>query len=288
MNLHKDQSSGGRVDFHSHSRASDGLLSPSALAEAAVKIGLQGLALTDHDTVDGVAEFMAAAEAVGLKALGGVEISLEHEGTFHLLGYNVREGSQIPAALDKLKEFRQERNRQLWRKLQELGLRLDWTELMERSAGGQLGRPHFASLMVEKGYVASRQQAFDELLGKGRPAYVDKIRLSLAEGLAMLRQAGWAPVLAHPVSLGLEDEAWPNFLKSLLDQGLVGLETRHPSLGERQTDFFAELAESLGLVQTIGSDFHGPEKPYEGLSWALGRAPHLGWETVEKLRQRLN
>ncbi|MDL2226599.1 PHP domain-containing protein [Deltaproteobacteria bacterium OttesenSCG-928-M10] len=276
----------GRVDFHAHSTASDGDLTPSELVEAALAAGLAGLALTDHDTVDGLPEFMEAAARRGLKAFGGVEISLEHSGTMHLLGLNVNGGPEIPAALGSLKTFRVERNLKMQDRLGEMGYRLPWDQLLAKARGGQMGRPHFASLLMEKGYFKSREEVFDKLLGKGRPGYVDKKRLSPAEGLAMLRRAGWAPVLAHPVSLGLEADQWAAYIEYMADMGLVGLETRHPSLNQEQTEFFQGLARRFNLVETAGSDFHNRCKPLAGLEWVRGNSP-LGWEMLEGLRERM-
>ncbi|MDR1043937.1 MAG: PHP domain-containing protein [Candidatus Adiutrix sp.] len=278
--------SGGLVDLHSHSRASDGDLKPAELAARAREIGLAALALTDHDTVEGLEEFLAAGKALGLKALGGVEISLEHRGAFHLLGYDVLDGGGIPAALGELQKYRDERNRRMFNRLKALGYELSWERLLELSDGGQLGRPHFAAHLVERAYFDDRAQVFEELLAKGRPGYVDKIRLSQAEGLAMLRAAGWAPVLAHPSSLGLAAEDWPAFLAGLADQGLAGLEVYHPRLSPDESRFFQSLARRFKLAVTAGSDFHGDYNPEAGLNWVRQHSA-LGWEMVEELAGKL-
>ena len=276
----------GLLDFHTHSRASDGSLRPGRLAAAAAQAGLTALALTDHDTIDGVAEFLSVREASPLDLIGGVEISLEHTGTFHLLGLNVAGDAEIPAELDRLKVFRVERNLRLLDKIGRLGYRLPWEALLNISQGGQMGRPHFAALLVERGFFRTRDEVFDKLLGKGRPGYVDKIRLSPADGLAMIRAAGWAPVLAHPVSLGLTPGDWPAWLGRLKDDGLMGLEVYHPSQGPDQSAFFLDLARRFNLTPTAGSDFHGEDKPASPLGWTLKNSP-LGREMLEELRARL-
>lgn len=278
----------GPVDLHSHSTASDGSLSPRELAAAAAaEAGLAGLALTDHDTVDGLAEFLAAGRELGLSALGGVEISLEYAGTMHLLGYDVNQTSGIPAALTRLQTFRQERNLKMLDLLKRLGYHLDWDRLLELAGDGQMGRPHFAALLLEKGYFQSREEVFDQLLGKGRPGYVEKIRLSPEEGLAMVRRAGWAPVLAHPASLKLAPRDYPAVLDRLVEGGLVGLEAVHPSHSREQMDFFAGLARDFNLTATAGSDFHGANKPGIGLDW-VSSVSTAGWEMVERLREALD
>jgi len=283
----------GLVDLHAHSQASDGGLSPAHLAAAAAVAGLRVLALTDHDTVDGVAEFLAARDQAEMDLIGGVEISLEHPGTFHLLGLNVAGDAGIPAELDRLKTFRVERNLRLLDKIGRLGYRLSWEALLKAAQGGQMGRPHFAALLVERGFFRSSDEVFDKLLGKGRPGYVNKIRLSPGEGLAMIRAAGWAPVLAHPLSLGLSPEDWPACLGRLKDDGLVGLEVYHPSQGPEQTNFFLDLARRFNLIPTAGSDFHGglarrtnESAPVSALGWTVKNSP-LGLEVLAELRARL-
>ncbi|MDR2945124.1 MAG: PHP domain-containing protein [Candidatus Adiutrix sp.] len=272
-------------DFHTHSAASDGSLTPSELVAAAARAGLAGVALTDHDTVDGLEEFLAAAAAIGLTAVGGVEISLEHPGTMHLLGYNAAGGSGLPASLGRLKGFRLERNRELHEKLAGLGYSLDWERLLAKSGGGQLGRPHFAALLVEEGFFGSTKEVFDRLLGKGQPGYVDKKRMSVEAGLAVITEAGWAPVLAHPVSVTLDKAAWPQFLAGLKERGLAGLEVRHPNMNEEESAFFLKLAREMDLIPTAGSDFHGATKPDIGLDWALHH-DFFGGEVLEQLRNR--
>ncbi len=276
----------GLVDMHSHSTASDGGLSPTLLVAAALEAGLKGLSLTDHDTVDGLAELYKAGQGADLTVIGGVEISLEHSGTMHLLGYDVRRGREIPAALERLKTFRMERNLKMLDVLGRQGYYLAWDKLLEISGGGQLGRPHFAALLLEKGYFKSREEVFDKLLGKGRPGYVDKVRLSPEEGLTMLREAGWAPVLAHPTSLGLQAGQYPPLLARLADGGLMGLEVYHPSLNEEQSVFFLNLAKKMNLVPTAGSDYHGMHKPHINLDWVRAHSP-FGLEMVEELSARL-
>ena len=276
----------GRFDLHCHSTASDGTLSPTELARSAAEAGLTGVALTDHDTVEGVTEFLKAGLAVGLEAVGGVEISLEHPGTMHLLGYNVAGRPGIPEALERLKTFRVERNLKMLDLLGRQGYYLSWERLLEKSGGGQMGRPHFAALLLEKGYFKSREEVFDKLLAKGRPGYVDKVRLSPSEGLAMIRAAGWAPVLAHPVSLGLTAVEWPGLLTELTDGGLLGLEVLHPSHSVEQHEFFLSLARKFGLAPTAGSDFHGANKPAVTLKWSQTASPY-GREMVDRLRDKL-
>ncbi|UQZ90292.1 hypothetical protein C4J81_14200 [Deltaproteobacteria bacterium Smac51] len=276
----------GLVDLHTHSTASDGTLTPTEVVAEGVRAGLEVLALTDHDTVDGLSEFIEAGRQSGLEVYGGVEISLEHPATFHLLGYNLTGGAEIPSELERLKAFRDDRNRIMLDRINALGYDIEWSRLKELSGEGQLGRPHFATALMEKGYFQNRQDVFIKLLAKGQPGYVDKIRLSPAEGLAMVRAAGWVPVLAHPVSLELDPADWPGFMAELVDLGLAGVEVFHPNLDDEQSRFFRELSDRFNLVPTCGSDFHGANKPAIHLNWTRNNSG-LGRETIEMLRRSL-
>jgi predicted metal-dependent phosphoesterase TrpH len=187
--------------------------------------------------------------------------------------------------LEEIQLWRRERNLKLFARLADLGVKLDWGRLMEISAGGQLGRPHFARAMVEIGAVATLQEAFDKYMGKGRPAYVDKVRLGPESAIRLLREKGFAPVLAHPISLGLGPERWREVIPRWVDWGLAGLEAWHPDQDEDFTAFIVSLAEGHGLVATAGSDFHGANKPTP-LTWVKDRSP-LGLDVANKLRDKL-
>ncbi|MDR1920477.1 MAG: PHP domain-containing protein [Candidatus Adiutrix sp.] len=278
----------GLADFHSHSTASDGQLAPAALAAAAVAAGLKLLALTDHDTVDGLPEFLEAGSAVGVVALAGVEISLLYPGTMHLLGLNVGGAPGLPASLEALKAFRADRNRRMLEKLDQLGYHISRERLLEISGGGQTGRPHFAAALVESGCFQTSEDVFKKLLGRGGPGYVEKAKLAPERGLTMLREAGWAPVLAHPASLALsgESELAP-VIEKLVDHGLVGLEVYHPTHDRRQTALFSRLARRYGLTPTGGSDFHGPRKPQSPLGWTIEHSL-AGLDALDGLQRKMS
>jgi predicted metal-dependent phosphoesterase TrpH len=274
-----------RVDLHAHSTASDGTLSPRDLAFLGSRHGLAALALCDHDTVDGLPEFGAAGAELGFAAIGGVELSLEFVGTTHLLGLGVKARGGLPPTLEAVKGFRLERNLRLHERLAQVGVKIDWGRLLELSRGGQMGRPHFARAMCEAGYCRGLDEAFDRYLGKGRPAYVNKIRPSPEKALGLLRASGFAPVLAHPVSLGLSISEMGAFLPQWREWGLVGLEAFHPD----QTVDFGRQVQGLcrrhGLVATAGSDFHGANKRTP-LSWVRDHSP-LGLEVLAALAAAL-
>lgn len=278
------------MDLHTHTTASDGALAPGRLVEKAVSIGLKALAITDHDTVEGVSEAMARGREVGLEVISGVEISVEagSNRTFHLLGYFIDPGHQgLLSTLRDRQVARHRRNEMILRRLAGLGMPLDPAILAQCQGGGLLGRPHMAQAMVRHGYVASAEEAFAKFLAKGRPAYVEKFRLGPEDAVLALKQAGGVPVLAHPYTLNfetpLELEA---FVRTLVrEAGVMGIEVLHPDHGPEYEARFRFLARRYGLVMTGGTDFHGSTKPEVALGWGRGtlRVPYA-W--AEALRQR--
>ncbi|MDR1656207.1 MAG: PHP domain-containing protein [Deltaproteobacteria bacterium] len=275
-----------RLDLHTHSTASDGTFCPRDLIRLARRCHLAGLALCDHDTVDGLEEFIQAGSEFGLPAIGGVELSLEYIRITHLLGLGVKAVGESAPALKEIQKFRSERNNRLFEKLAGLGIRLDWERLLEFSHGGQLGRPHFARAMMEAGFVSNIQQAFDRYLGKGRPAYVDKVRLRPQQALEFLRKNGFAPVLAHPISLRLDKAQWLDVIPQWKEWGLIGLEAFHPDQEEDFRDFIIKMAKRFKLVVTAGSDYHGANKKTP-LTWVRDNSP-LGLEVITFLREALD
>jgi predicted metal-dependent phosphoesterase TrpH len=274
-----------RIDLHTHSTASDGTFTPRELIKLARFYRLAGLALCDHDTVEGTDEFQKAGQEFDFLAISGVEISLEFLGITHLLGLNLGQTAGSLAVLSNLQKLRVDRNQKIFDKLRELEFELSWDRIAEISGGGQVGRPHFARAMVEKGYCHSPQEAFDRYLGKKGLAYVDKVRPRPAEAIRFLRQANFAPVIAHPVSINLASEKWPETLAEWKAAGLVGVEAYHPDHSPKATIFFRNLAKRFDLVVTAGSDFHGANKKVP-LSWVKDHSP-LGVSVLESLRAKL-
>jgi 3',5'-nucleoside bisphosphate phosphatase len=273
------------IDLHTHSTCSDGTLSPTELVREAKKSGLTHLSLTDHDTAEGVAEARAEAGIQGLSFMGGLEISAEHQpGTLHVLGYGFDESdAALSERLEYVRRCRAERNPKIAENLRALGMDVRMEEVKAVSGHGLVGRPHFAKVLLDKGYVPSLQEAFDRYLAKGRPAYVDKVRLSPEESLAVIREAGGVAVLAHPLQLkvgrGGELEA---VVKRLADLGLQGMECYYRNHSAEDTEALVALARTCGLVATGGSDFHGANRP--GIRLGIGegglRVPIECWEDL--------
>ncbi|HXE53693.1 MAG TPA: PHP domain-containing protein [Tepidisphaeraceae bacterium] len=266
---------GEYVDLHCHSTASDGTFTPSDVVDLAVRNGLSALALTDHDTIGGVAEAAAAARNAGIDFLPGIEISCDvpKPATMHLLGYGVDPAS--PVLLDltrRLIEGRNDRNPRIIRKLNELGVAITMQELEAEANGGVIGRPHIAAILRRKGYVSSIKQAFDKYLAPGGAAYFDKERVSPEQAITLVKQSGGLPVLAHPSQLRTENDAQlERTVKDLVDLGLVGLEVIHSDHDAAQVEKYSKLADRYGLLKTGGSDFHGTNKKDISLGTAHGR-----------------
>jgi predicted metal-dependent phosphoesterase TrpH len=246
------------VDLHVHSTVSDGSYTPAELVQIAVERGLTALAIADHDTVDGVAAGQQAA-AGRLTFLPAVEISTHHgHHELHILGYMLDlDHEPLLAELDRIQEERIKRARRTVEVLQGLGVALGYDQVEAVAAGGSIGRPHIATALVAAGAVATPSAAFDRYLKRGRPAYVDRYRLSPARAIELIRGAGGLPVLAHP-KLVRRDALIPELVAS----GLGGLELYHIQHTPYDVERYTRLAERWRLVQTGGSDSHGPRGTY--------------------------
>ena len=260
------------IDLHTHSTFSDGSLTPAELVERARQARVTALALTDHDGMMGIDGFLAACAAAGIRGVPGVEISVEFgPGTLHLLGFFLdHRNAAVEAALAKLRDSRVDRNRVILEKLQRLGCGLAWEDVAKFAAEDVVGRPHFALALIEKGAVKDKDEAFDRLLGKGKPAYANRFRLSVSESIGLIRQAGGVPVLAHPFTLGYERRRLREFVAELARQGLQGIEAYYPEHNPDQQKQCLAIAAECGLAVSGGSDFHGSINPDIHLGTGFG------------------
>jgi predicted metal-dependent phosphoesterase TrpH len=272
------------IDLHTHTTASDGSVSPPDLIRLALQNGLEALAITDHDTLEGCDEGAVAAADLGLELIVGIELSTRFEPqlvdlirpwlggrrvpSIHLLGYFL--AADPPASFRSWilghQESRRKRNLELVEKLRGFGIDITLEEV-SRLGGKLTGRPHFAQFLLQKGYVKNRQEAFDRYLADTAQAAVEREEPGLMEAIGMLRESSALAVLAHPVRLPLDDE--PDGLRALLGElcnaGVQGLEVWHSEHSPAQQSLYEDLARSFGLVATGGSDFHGSHKPSIGL-----------------------
>lgn len=242
-----------RIDLHLHSTASDGVLSPSALIDAARAATVDVIALTDHDSIAGIVEARSAAAASGLRVIAGVELSAHDEDReIHMLGLHLDRLDGMRARLELLTDGRRERAREIVRRLNETGVRIEFDDVIALAGNSALGRPHVARTLVAHGWAQDHRDAFERYLLPGRPGFVPKKRLPVDEAIAIVHDAGGLAVLAHPAP---EDSL--ERLTTFARQGLDGLEVAHPSLAADDRARLHAAADHLGLVKSGGSDWHG-------------------------------
>lgn len=243
----------GFVDLHAHSTASDGSRAPADVIREAKRIGLTAIALTDHDTVAGIAEAVTTGDALGVRVVPGVELSaVEGDVETHILGLHLSDTRELEAKLIELREMRRSRAERMVQRLNELGVRIDFVSVLEQAAGGAIGRPHVARAMIAEGWAVDFRDAFDRYLGNGRPAYVTKERLPVSDAVGLIHRSGGLAILAHPSHSGTRER-----IAAFVEQGMDGVEVRHPSHSSEDTSRLAALVEHFSLVPSGGSDWHG-------------------------------
>lgn len=243
-------------DLHLHSNASDGALSPKSVIEKAMEIGLKGVAITDHDTVDGLPEAVLYNEKnkENFLFIPGIELNTEYgSDEVHILGYFIDYNNELlKKRLLEIREERFERAKKMVDKLRSMGLSINFDKVKKLARGDLIGRPHVALALAEEGYVFSIKEAFDKYIGKGRPGYVPRYKFEPEEALQLINKAGGITVLAHP---GLIKEQ--KKVMEIIEMGVEGLEVYYPEHSDNQIKTYLYLSESKGLLVTGGSDFHG-------------------------------
>jgi len=281
----------GHVDLHLHTTASDGILSPAEIVRYAKAKGLQAIAITDHDTIEGCEEGLSEGKKIGFEVIPGIEVSAEYSpGSMHLLGFFLDiHHPFLNERLGYLQRARAERNPKMVAKLNQLGIEVTYEEVLKASGGGQVGRPHFANVLLKKKYVRNFQEAFDRFLKKGAPAYVDKFRFTSKEALHFINEAQGIAVLAHPNTLGMSRYSeLERLIVQLVEEGLKGIEVYYPEHSAAEVAQYKTLADRYGLLLTGGTDYHGIEK--NGLDIGVGRGemklPYSIVENMKALRNR--
>lgn len=265
------------ADLHLHTYFSDGTYSPRELVEQAVKKGLGAIAVTDHDTVAGIAESISTGEKNGLEVLPGIELTAECEGAeIHFLGYfiNYQDGL-LNEKLSALNSDRVERVHKITEKLNELGIKLKADSVFALSGQGTVGRLHIARAMVKDGLIGSTYEAFQKYIGDSGPAYFGGFKFSPEQAIALIKKAGGIPVLAHPYVLK-NDELIERFILA----GLMGLEVYYPEHTQAMVNFYLDFARKHNLLITGGSDCHGEAKPEVKIGMTK-----IDYGLVEKLKQ---
>ena len=259
----------GGIDLHLHSTASDGTFTPSEIIRQAQEQNLRAIAITDHDTVEGSKEALSLGIPPSIKFLTGVEISASPPaaincfGSLHILGYALRlDDAELIAILAVLQKARKNRNPAIIQRLNGLGFVFSINDVKKEFGHGQLGRPHIARYMLQKGFVQSIDQAFDTYLGRGKPAYVEKYRIDCQRAIDVINRADGLPVLAHPHLLDLKrDIDLEKLIIFLKDMGLKGIEVYYPGHPPEKTAYYTRLAKKHDLLMTGGTDFHGSLTP---------------------------
>lgn len=259
----------GFVDLHTHTTASDGTESPTQVVSKAHTLGLVGVAITDHDSIHGVDEGLRAGTNLGIEVVPGVEISCNWKTHHvHLLGFYIHHRDEgLLSLLEWMRQGRLDRLPRMIEKLEELGISVNQQEVEAEAKGESTGRPHLARVLVRNGVVSSMEEAFDKYLAYGRPAYSERPRPSIAEGILVIKQAKGIPVIAHPLTV---DVSQSDLIRELVGEGVQGVEYYYPyqQVSGKSESWYAEIASQLMLIKDLarkhnliltgGSDYHGP------------------------------
>jgi predicted metal-dependent phosphoesterase TrpH len=245
-----------KIDLHLHTTASDGRLSPPDVVKLCADAGIKVMAITDHDTIDGVDAAQTAASSFhGMYVIPGVEINCDvPDGEVHILGYFIEyRNARMADEFARLRESRLRRGEKMVAKLNGLGLELDWSRVQAIAGGATVCRPHVAQAMLERGHVATTREAFDRFIGRNGPAYVEREKISPADAVRLVKSAGGLPVLAHPAEINNLEP----LVQQLCETGLGGLEVYYAGYGQSIKDRLLTIASARNLAITGGTDFHG-------------------------------
>lgn len=263
----------GQVDLHVHSNKSDGSYTPSALVDYALQKGLLAIALTDHDTTEGLREALLYAEDKPVEVVPGIEFSTEYEGKdVHVVGLYIR--YDAPSFQSRLRAFvdsRIQRNIKMCRNLQEAGIDITFEKLCKENPGAVITRAHYATYLLEHGYVASRAEAFSKYVGDHCKYFVPREKVTPSQAVALILQAGGVPVLAHPPLYHMGKDRLDDLVGMLKQDGLMGIETLYSTYTSQDERDMFRLAQKYDLLPSGGSDFHGENKPGLDLGTGYGK-----------------
>lgn len=251
------------IDLHTHTTFSDGTYTPEEIIKLCYERNLKAIAITDHDITEGIKYARDIAKELNIELIEGIEFSADYKGIeIHVLGYFLDiENKELLNLLEDLKISRDDRNKELIKKLNDIGLDISFDYVKSLSNGGLITKAHFAKAIVKKGYAKTNNEAFSLYLGKGKPAYVPRVLISYKEAIDYILNAGGIPVLAHPMIYKLSDKDIEIAIKDLKEAGLKGIECYYPSNTLSQTNLLVSLSKKYDLKVTGGSDFHGENRP---------------------------
>lgn len=280
-------------DLHVHSDRSDGTDPPAEIVRHAARARLAAVALTDHDTTEGVEEALDEGRRLGVRVVPGTELSLDHQGTCHVIALGIDPGhAALGELMERVRRGRSARNEAVVDRLRQLDVSISWTRVTQLAGEGVVGRPHLAQALIEAGHVRTFQEAFDRYLGRGRPGYVERERVTPEEAFGVIHAAGGAAVLCHPYTLGYDALRNPDGRRRLVERlhawkaaGLDAIEVRYGSYSRADERHFQGLAEEIGLLPSGGSDYHGTVKPR--LRVGVGRGElRIPVEWLDRLLER--
>lgn len=274
------------IDLHTHTTASDGSMNPRELVRHAKYSGLSAVAITDHDTIEGIEDALDEGKRINFEVIAGLEISADYNPEMHILGYFFGETYlNIKDTLVNLKRNRKKRNPKIVNKLNEMGFNITMEEVKKEARGDIVGRMHIAEVLMKKGYVKSVEEAFDKYLSSGKPAYFKKDKLTPKEGILEILKAGGIPVLAHPVYLHLGLKGLDDLLSALVSAGLRGIEAYYVDNTEKDTEELLKMSKRHNLLVTGGSDFHGSFKPDIAIGKGRGNLI-IPYELLDALKKK--
>lgn len=275
------------IDLHTHSLKSDGSMTPAEVVREAKRAGLAAIALSDHDTVDGIKEAVAEGEKIGVEVVPAIEFSVISETETHILGYFIDiNNPELKQTIEEIVDLRIQRNYVTCRKLNELGFDITIEEVRALAPNNFVGRAHFARVLMDKGYTESVKEGFDKYMSAGQYAYCEKQRLTAKEAIEIIKKCGGLSFLAHPHLTQFDDDKMKLYLKELKSYGLDGLEGYYTDYTPEMQEKYQSMAKELGLMISGGTDFHAKMKPHISIGTGLGNMK-IPYSLIEEMKKRL-
>lgn len=275
------------IDLHTHSLKSDGSMTPAEVVQEAKRAGLAAIALSDHDTVDGLEEAIAEGEKIGVEVVPAIEFSVQSKTETHILGYFIDYNNpHLKKVMEEVVDLRIQRNHVTTQRLNELGFDITLEEVRALAPNNFVGRAHFARVLMDKGYTQSVKEGFDKYMSVGKYAYCEKQRLTARDAVELIAECGGISFLAHPHLTQLPDDELREFLIELKGYGLCGLEGYYTDYTPEMQAKYQNMATELGLAISGGTDFHAKMKPHISIGTGLGnmKIPYSVLENMKKIR----
>ena len=276
------------IDLHTHSLKSDGSMTPAEVVQEAKRAGLAAIALSDHDTVDGLPEAIAEGEKIGVEVIPAIEFSVQSKTETHILGYFIDyNNEELRQLLKEVVDLRIHRNHVTTQKLNELGFDITLEEVRALAPNNFVGRAHFARVLMDKGYIQSVKEGFEKYMSVGKYAYCEKQRLTARDAVEIIEKCGGISFLAHPHLTKLSDDELKEFLLELKGYGLCGIEGYYTDYTPEMQEKYQSLAKELGLMISGGTDFHAKMKPHISIGTGLGNMK-IPYSVLEEMKNILH